>query len=60
MLEREYGLEVEVVWLRTVEGKEAAKVLETRFIQTYEKVFGFKPGFVDEAGNFIPVQKSNH
>jgi len=59
-LRKEYGLDTFVVPLRTVEGKAAARALETRYINTYDKVFGFKPGYVDDAGSFIPIQKTSH
>jgi hypothetical protein len=41
-LRNEHGLDTVVEHLRTVEGKAAAKALETRYIETYEKVFGMK------------------
>jgi RHS repeat-associated protein len=55
-----YGLDVVVKKLKTVEGKEAAKVLETRYIKTYEKLFGHKPGFYDKNGQFVLTQKNYH
>jgi RHS repeat-associated protein len=59
-LQKEYGLDAIVEPLRTLEGKSAAKALESRYIKTYEKIFGFKPGYVDDVGNFIPIQKTRH
>lgn len=59
-LRNEHGLDTVVEPLRTVEGKAAAKALETRYIETYEKVFGIKPGYVDDAGNIIQIQKGRH
>ena len=59
-LQEEYGLDVIVRRLRTVEGKGAAKALETRYIKTYEKMFGIRPGFVDENGIFHLIQKTHH
>jgi hypothetical protein len=59
-LQGEYGLNTYVEHLRTVEGKQAARALETRYIMTYEKVFGFRPGFVNDAGEFILIQKTIH
>lgn len=59
-LEKKHGLQTVVEHLATVEGKRAAKQLETRYINTYEKVYGFKPGFVDNSGEFIQIQKSRH
>ena len=56
----EYGLDTVVEHRRTVEGKGAAKRLETRYIDTYEKIYGFKPGFIDSNGNFIQTQKTRH
>ncbi|MDY0171115.1 MAG: polymorphic toxin-type HINT domain-containing protein, partial [Thermoguttaceae bacterium] len=40
-----YGREVVPRHLRTVEGKAAAKALETRYIKTYENIFGKLPPF---------------
>ncbi len=57
-LDAEFALTV-VEHLRTVKGKADAKALESRYIKTYEKIHGFKPGYVDEEGNFIPIQKGN-
>ncbi len=60
-LAKEYGLETEVVPLRTgLPGKAAAKELETRYIETYEKAFGQKPFYVDENGQVVPIQKTRH
>ncbi len=59
-LEREYGLDTIVQHLKTIDGKAAARALETKYIRTYEKTFGFKPGYVDEAGNFVQIQKTLH
>ena len=59
-LKEDYGLNTVVEYLRTVDGKAAAKALETRYIKTYEKAFGIKPGFIDANGNFIQIQKSLH
>jgi hypothetical protein len=59
-LKNEYGLETYVDLLKTVEGKRAAKVLETKYIKTYEKIFGHKPGFTDANGAFNQIQKTEH
>jgi RHS repeat-associated protein len=56
----EYGLDTYVEHLRTVEGKRAAKILETRYITTYERLFGFRPGYINDAGEFILIQKNLH
>jgi len=55
-----YGLETEIESLGTFEGKSLAKAMETRYIRTYEKVFGHKPGFFDEHGNFVQTQLTYH
>src|SRR5438552_11983749 len=50
-LAKEYSLETEVVPLRSgLLGKAAAKQLETRYIDTYEKAFGQKPFYINENG----------
>jgi hypothetical protein len=59
-LEKSYGLSTRVQLLRTVESKAAAKALESRYIQTYEKIYDIKPGFVDANGRFIQIQKTTH
>jgi RHS repeat-associated protein len=59
-LRNEYGLDTYVERLRTVEGKRAARALETRYITTYERIFGFRPGYVDDTGRFIRIQKTIH
>lgn len=59
-LRKEHGLDPVVEHLRTVEGKSAGKKLETRYIESYEKVFGIKPGYVDDTGSFIQIQKGRH
>jgi hypothetical protein len=59
-LKKEYKLDTVVEHLKTVEGKQAAKELESKYIQTYERIYGFKPGFEDANGNFVPIQKSAH
>jgi hypothetical protein len=59
-LRNEHGLDTIVEHLRTIEGKAAAKALESRYIDAYEKAFGFKPGYIDGAGNFVPIQKTRH
>jgi len=59
-LRKEHGLDTIVEHLKTKEGKAAAKELETKYIKTYEKIFGFKPGYTNSTGEFIPVQKSVH
>lgn len=60
ILDKQFGLKADVQLLRTVEGKAAAKALETRYIKTFEKAFGTKPGFMDESGVFIQIQKTRH
>jgi len=42
---KNHGISVRVQRLRTVSGKRAAKLLETRFIETYKKIFGKLPKF---------------
>ena len=42
---KDFGIDVVVTPLRRVEGKAAVKALETRYIKTYEKVFGRRPLF---------------
>lgn len=60
-LRNEYGLETEVVPLRTgMPGKAAAKQLETRYITTYQKAFGRRPFYINEAGEVITIQKTRH
>jgi len=56
-----YGLPtvVEPLWV-DIAGKASAKLIETRYIRTYEKVFGHKPGFYDAKGNFIQTQLTEH
>jgi hypothetical protein len=39
------GIDTETVPLRTVEGKAAAKALETRYIQTYRRIYGQRPQY---------------
>jgi hypothetical protein len=39
------GIDTDVVPLRTVQGKAAARALETRYIDTYERMFGSKPQY---------------
>jgi hypothetical protein len=39
------GIDTEIVSLRTVEGKAAAKALETRYIQTYNRIYGQRPQY---------------
>jgi hypothetical protein len=39
------GIDVEVDWLATVDGKSAAKQLERRYIETYVKIFRQRPPF---------------
>jgi hypothetical protein len=39
------GIDIDVELLSTVEGKAAAKALETRYITTYRRVFGSRPPF---------------
>jgi hypothetical protein len=41
----EMGIDIEVQFHRTVDGKAAAKVLESRYIKTFERYFGTKPPF---------------
>jgi RHS repeat-associated protein len=55
-----YGLETQIESLGIFEGKSLAKAVETRYIRTYEKVFGHKPGFFDEQGNFVQTQLTFH
>ena len=43
-----------------IELKADARRIETRHITTYEKLFGFKPGFIGFDGTFVPIQKSTH
>lgn len=57
---QEYGIETFTDQLSTVEGKAAAKTSETKYIDTYEKVFGRKPGFEDASGNWVNTQKTRH
>jgi hypothetical protein len=59
-LNNEFGLDTYVELLKTVDGKRAAKVLETKYIKTYEKIFGNKPGFTDASGVFNQIQKTEH
>lgn len=59
-LKKEYGIDAIIEHVRTVDGKAAAKTLETRYVMTYEKICGTKPGFIDDAGNFIQIQKTRH
>jgi hypothetical protein len=39
------GIDIDVELLDTVDGKVAAKLLETRYIETFERVFGSRPAF---------------
>jgi hypothetical protein len=39
------GIKVTVQKLRTVEGKAAARELETRYIETYARIFGRRPRY---------------
>lgn len=39
------GIDIEVDLLRTVEGKAAARQLETRYIKTYARTFGERPRY---------------
>ena len=59
-LKREQGLDIAVEHVRTVEGKAAAKKLEIRYIDIYEKLYRNRPGYVDDTGQFVPIQKSRH
>ena len=59
-LREEYGIDARVEPLQSVDGKAAARALETRYISTYEKLFGVKPGYVDATGTWVPIQKSLH
>ena len=56
----EQGIKAYMEELRTVEGKAAARPIESRYISTYEKVFGKRPGFEDADGNWVEIQKSYH
>ena len=56
----DYGLDTVFEHLRTVEGKAAARALETRYIRTYEKLFGHRPGFSGAEGAFVELQKTLH
>ena len=60
ILRERYGLETRVEHLKAVQGKGAARTLESRYIRTYEKLFGHKPGYVDPSGTFVPIQKTYH
>jgi hypothetical protein len=60
MLREEYGLDTVVEHLKTVDGKASARALEVQYIDTYEKVFGFRPGYDDATGRFILIQKGRH
>ena len=42
---KNHGISVRVQSLRTVSGKRAAKLLETRYIETYKKIFGKLPKY---------------
>ena len=39
------GIDIDIRTIRTVEGKAAARSLETRYIQTYRRVYGHRPPF---------------
>lgn len=39
------GIETDTVLLRAVQGKAPARALETRYIDTYERVFGSQPQY---------------
>ena len=56
----EYGLQTRVEFLRAVEGEAPARSLETRYIKTYEKVFGIRPGYVTEEDVYVPIQRGYH
>jgi hypothetical protein len=58
-LNKDHGLETVVEPLKTVEGKRAARALESRYIDTFEKLFGTKPG-AQVGDRFIQIQKSRH
>jgi hypothetical protein len=60
MIKNVYGLRTNVEYLTTVEGKTAARILETRYINTYEKLFGRKPGFIDAEGKYTKIQRTEH
>src|SRR5260370_38626884 len=55
-----YGKMTEPWSLGSFEGTPAAKAMETRYIRLYERIFGHKPGFFDDNGNFIQTQKTEH
>jgi RHS repeat-associated protein len=60
LLAEDHGLDTVVEHLRTVEGKAAARALETRYIRTYDKLFGHRPGFAGAEELFIEIQKTRH
>ena len=53
-----FGVDARVEPLQSVDGKAAARALETRYISTYEKLFGVKPGDVDATGRGTPCPPS--
>lgn len=55
-----YGRETYPEPLGAVKGKATAKALETKYIRTYEKIRGHKPGFYDDSGNFVQTQLNYH
>ena len=61
-LKNEYGINAIVAPTKRLQlpGKAIGRQWETRYIQTYEKIFGRKPHGVDSAGKTIQIQKTDH
>ena len=57
LLFREYGIKAEVQFIRTLEGKAAARQAETALIKQFERAVGVRPGFRDASGNWSPSRR---